>query len=257
MKSVEGFLVDLDGVLYVEQSLIPGAVETINWMRGQGLPFRFLTNTTVRSRKSLWQKLRNFGIDANLNEIFSTCVVAARWLKQKDIYKVHLLLPEVALEDFSEFENTEKSPQAVVVGDLGKDFNYENLNQAFRLIKNGAKLIGLQKNRYWETLGGLSMDVGPFVAALEYATETEAIIIGKPNRAYFQMALEDLNMPPSKVAMVGDDIYTDILGGDSVGTHTILVRTGKSQYDDLSKAEVKPDRTIKSIAELPEILTTR
>ncbi|NIS23423.1 HAD-IA family hydrolase [candidate division KSB1 bacterium] len=101
------------------------------------------------------------------------------------------------------------------------------------------------------------MDVGPFVAALEYATETEAIIIGKPNRAYFQMALEDLNMPPSKVAMVGDDIYTDILGGDSVGTHTILVRTGKSQYDDLSKAEVKPDRTIKSIAELPEILTTR
>ncbi|MFQ6112714.1 MAG: HAD-IIA family hydrolase, partial [bacterium] len=124
----------------------------------------------------------------------------------------------------------------------------------FRLIKGGAQLIGLQKNRFWHTLNGLSMDAGAFVVALEYAAETEATIIGKPNRAYFEMAVQDLGLPASNVAMIGDDIYTDILGGQAAGLRTILVKTGKYQFDDLSKVDVKPDWIIESIACLPTML---
>lgn len=253
-SKLKGFLIDLDGVLYIEEKVISGAVETVNWLRESGIPFRFLTNTTRRSSFSLAKKLKNLGIQAEPNEMFSTCVVAAHWFKQKGIQRLHLLLPKEALEDFSEFEIGDINPQAVVVGDLGKDFNFEVLNRAFRLIKGGAQLIGLQKNRFWQTLEGQTMDVGAFVAALEYAAETEAIIIGKPNRAYFEMALKELCLPASEVAMIGDDIYTDIMGGHAVGLKTILVKTGKTQFDDLNKIDIKPDWIIDSIASLPTII---
>jgi HAD superfamily hydrolase (TIGR01458 family) len=254
MKQLKGFLIDLDGVLYIEGQVIGGAAETVNWLREHGFPFRFLTNTTMRSRKSLVKKLTQMGIQTNLEEMFSTCVVAAHWLKQQGIRRLHLLLPRDAQEDFPDFEITDENPEAVVVGDLGHDFNFEVLNKAFQLIKQGAQLIGLQKNRFWQTLDGLALDVGAFVVALEYASETEATIIGKPNRAYFEMAQQDLGLPASDVAMIGDDIYTDIVGGRAAGLKTILVKTGKYQFDDLNNVDVEPDWIIESIASLPQVI---
>lgn len=257
MTSLKGFLIDLDGVLYVENELIPGAAETVNWLRQAGHPFRFLTNTTIRSRTALQEKLTGLGIETRAEEIFSTCVVAARWLKQREMQRIHFLLPEEPLKDFTEFEITDRNPDAVVVGDLGKNFNYDVLNRAFRLLKQGAQLVALQKNRFWQTLDGLAMDVGAFVAALEYAAHTEAVVIGKPNRAYFEMALNDMELPAAKVAMVGDDLCTDIKGGRETGLKTILVKTGKFQFDTLSGAEVEPDWIIDSIADLPGLLGSK
>ena len=98
------------------------------------------------------------------------------------------------------------------------------------------------------------MDAGAFVAALEYATETEAELIGKPNRAYFDMALKDIGLDPSQVAMIGDDIHTDISGAQAAGMPTILVRTGKYSFDAQKPLPVQPDWTIDSIADLPGIL---
>lgn len=254
MNNLEGFLIDLDGVLYIEGKVIAGATHTLNWLREHGFPFRFLTNTTRRSRRSLVNKLKKMGVQTDVTEMFSTCVVAARWLNQQGIQRIHLLLPKDAQEDFLDFELTDENPEAVVVGDLGRDFDFDVLNKAFRLIKQGAQLIGLQKNRFWQTLDGLAMDAGAFVVALEYAAETEATIIGKPSRAYFEMAQQDLGLPASTVAMIGDDVYTDIVGGHAAGLKTILVKTGKYQFDDLAKVEVNPDWIIESIAGLPKLL---
>ncbi len=254
MKLPQGFLVDLDGVLYIEDMVIPGAVEAMEWLREREYPLRFLTNTTMVSQLSLAQKLRGFGIRVEPAEVFSTCVVAARWLRAQGIHRVHLLLPTAAQEDFSDFQNTDDSPEAVVVGDLGRDFNYDILNHAFRLIRSGARLIALQKNRFWQRLDGVAMDVGAFVTALEYAAGQEATVIGKPNRAYFEMALEDLSLPADQVAMVGDDVHTDILGGHAAGLKTILVKTGKYALDDPGSIDCQPDWTLESIAQLPTLL---
>jgi HAD superfamily hydrolase (TIGR01458 family) len=254
VKSLQGLLVDLDGVLYIEEQLIPGAVDTMDWLRDRGYPLRFLTNTTMRSRFSLVEKLRGFGIRVEPQEMFSTCVVAAHWLKAHGVTKVHLLLPRTSQEDFGDFQITDDRPEAVVVGDLGSDFSFDVLNHAFRLIRAGARLIALQKNRFWQRQDGLAMDVGAFVAALEYATEIEATVIGKPNRAYFEMALEDLGLPASEVAMIGDDIYTDIKGGKAVGLKTILVKTGKYAFDEVEKVDCQPDWVLESIADLPALL---
>lgn len=254
MNAIKGFLIDLDGVLYIEDEVTPGAIKTINWLRDQGIPFRFITNTTIRSRESISKKINDFGFEVETNEIFSTCTVAASWLKQNDFNKIHLMVTDNAKIDFANFDLNSDNPDVVLVGDIGSQFNYENLNQAFRLVNSGAKLVALQKNRFWKTAEGLSLDVGAFVTALEYACEVEAVLIGKPNRAYFEMALADMQLPASAVAMIGDDIFTDIKGGNEAGLKTILVKTGKFQKTSLEKVDVKPDFLIESISELKSIL---
>lgn len=253
-KSIQGFLIDLDGVLYIEEQVIPGATETVNWLRQRGSRFRFLTNTTMQSQSSLAKKLTRMGIRADPGEVFNTCVVATRWLANQGISRVHLLLTEDARQDFSDFEITTERPEAVIVGDLGKDYNFAVLNEAFLSLKSGARLIALQKNRFWRTEKGLAMDAGAFVAALEYAADTQAALIGKPNRAYFETALEDMQLLPSQAAMIGDDIETDIQGARALGAKTILVRTGKYPFDREKPAEIQPDWTIESIQELPRLL---
>jgi HAD superfamily hydrolase (TIGR01458 family) len=255
VTDLTAFLIDLDGVLYVEDQMILGARETVNGLRERGYPLRFLTNTTMRSRDSLVKKLSRMGIICESKEMFSTAVVASRWLAQQGIRRVQLLVHEDAQRDFRDFEITAENPEAVVVGDLGKDFTFDILNSAFVSIRAGARFVALQKNRFWQTRTGPALDAGAYVAALEYASETEAVLVGKPNRAYFSAALEDLNLPASQVAMVGDDVHTDIVGARAVGMKTILVKTGKYHLDADKPLPVPPDWTIDSIRELPELIT--
>jgi len=167
---------------------------------------------------------------------------------------VQLLLTEDAQKDFAGFEITHRRPEVVVVGDLDSAFTFDILNSAFLAVKAGAQLVALQKGRCWLTKSGLAMDAGAFVASLEYATETEADLIGKPNRAYFEMALVDIGLDPSQVAMIGDDIYLDIIGAQAVGMPTILVRTGKYAFDVQNPMRVQSDWTIDSIADLPGLI---
>ena len=254
MKIIKGFLIDLDGVLYIEDETIPGAVETVNWLRQQGYPFRFLTNTTMRSRDSLVAKLSRIGIQADPGEMFSTAVVAAKWLADQGVSRVQLLLTADAQKDFAGFDITDRQPEVVVMGDLGEQFTFDILNSAFLAVKAGAKLVALQKGRYWQTESGLAMDAGAFVAALEYATETEAELIGKPNRAYFDVALMDIGLDPSEVAMIGDSLDADILGAQALGMPTILVRTGQYVFDAQNPWPAQPDWTIDSIADLPGLV---
>ena len=255
--SVKGFLIDLDGVLYIEEKSIPGAPDAVNWLRNRGYPFRFLTNTTIKSRGELVQKLNFLGLEAKPEEVFSTCVVAAMWLAKHEISRVQLLIPENAQVDFGGLEITDHRPDAVVVGDLGRGFSYDVLNNAFLAIRHGARLVALQKNRFWRTEKGPALDVGPWVAALEYATESEATVVGKPNPSYFETALEDLGLPASEVAMIGDDIHTDIAGAQLVGTKTILVRTGKYEFDRGKTQNIQPDWILDSIGELPQFLSKK
>ena len=254
MNTIKGFLIDLDGVLYIEDQCIPGAVETVNWLRQEGFQLRFLTNTTMVSRESLVNKLLRFNIRTEHEEMYSTAWVGARWLAEKGVSRVQLLLTEDARKDFARFQITNDQPEAVVVGDMGSAFTFDVLNNAFLSVKAGAQLIALQKNRFWQTKSGLMLDAGAFVAALEYATETEATLVGKPNRAYFDMALRDLGLSASQVAMIGDDIHTDIKGAQAVGVKTILVRTGKFRPDAQLRTDMQPDWILDSIANLPNLL---
>ena len=250
-KTVKGFLIDIDGVLYIERQAIRGAVEAIQYLQKNKVPFLLVTNTTRRSRYSLLNNLQRLGFKIDIAQILSAPYAAAQWLKDNGVKSISLFSRGDTYREFKSFRITPNKPEYVVIGDIGEDLTYANLNQAFRLIMSGSKMLALQKNRFWQRNTGLAIDSGAIVAALEYATRQEALVIGKPSREFFLQGLKILNLPPEHVAMVGDDMEADILGAAGAGLYTIAVQTGKfSSYAREADSEL-PHQVLASIAELP------
>lgn len=175
-----GYLLDLDGTLYVGEQALPGAVEAVAALTEHGIPHRFLTNSTRFPRSGLTRRLGRMGFIVDEEEVFTASRAAASWLRDRGVQRISLLLPSASHEDFAEFAITTVRPEAVVVDDLGDGWSFELLNSAFRHLLDGALFVALQKNRYWRRDDGLALDAGPFVAALEYAAGVEAVVIGKP-----------------------------------------------------------------------------
>jgi HAD superfamily hydrolase (TIGR01458 family) len=249
--SIEGFLFDLDGTVYQEGRAIPGAVETLEFLRRRGLPFRFTTNTTRRSRAALVARLREMGIPAKPEEVLSAPAAAARGLRDRGVRRAQLLLPETTFEEFSGIEIVDRAPEVVVVGDLGEDWTFPLLNQAFRNLMDGADLLAIQRDRYWYTDGGLTLDAGPFVAALEYGSGKKATLAGKPSPFFFEAAARELGLPPDRIAVVGDDLDSDVGGARAAGMTGIAVRTGKCRPQDEERARRAADVVLDSIADVP------
>ena len=249
LSNIDGLLIDIDGVLMIGDEVIPGATETIAALRARGIPFRFMTNSTIYCRYTLAEKMRARGFPVELNELYTATYVAARYLREREANSYFpLLLPDAQLE-FTGIDVDEERPEYVVVGDMGASFTFSRLNRAFRALLNGAKLIALHKKRHWRTADGLFLDAGPFVMALEYASETNALVVGKPNAAYFQLVLDDMNLPPNRLAMIGDDIETDVKGAKLMGIQGWLVKTGRFRKEDLARG-IWPDRVLESITDL-------
>lgn len=244
----KGALIDLDGVIYNDSRVIDGAVEAVIWLENNNIPFRFITNTTMKSRETLCRKLTDFGIKTTVDKIFSAAYAAALYVRNERGAKCYPLLAQNALRDFDGLISDDEDVEYVVAGDMGEDFTYHLLNEAFRRLQSGAKLIAVQKNRFWLSDDGYKLDAGPFVALLEYAADKEAILIGKPAALFFEMALKDLNLSAQEVIMIGDDLESDIIGARNIGAGTCLVKTGKFRREDLQKSAVKPHIIMPSIA---------
>jgi HAD superfamily hydrolase (TIGR01458 family) len=251
MKRVDGLLIDLDGTIYNDSQPVPGAMDTIAWLHTLKIPFRFITNTTMKSRTTLQQKLLRMGIEVKENEIFSAAYAGSLYVRQTYSAACHLLLLDDAKKDYQGLESDSEFADYVIVGDLGDKISFDKLNKAFRCLINGADLIALQKNRFWMSDQGYTLDAGAFVALLEYAANKEAILIGKPDRAFFDLVLRDLGLKADEVVMIGDDIESDIAGAKAIGMRAALVQTGKFRTEDLARADVQPDFLLGSIGELP------
>ncbi len=253
-NKIKGILIDLDGVLYTGQQAIPGAPQALQKISSMGLRRRFITNTSTLSRKSLHRKLTKLGFDISLEEIISAPQAAIILLQQLSNPVCHLLLAEDVKQDFRGFQQSDEHADFVIIGDIGDAWSYQLMNRAFKLLIEGAELIAIHKNRFWQTEQGLQMDIGGFITALEYASNKKAALIGKPALDFFQMALSSIALPSSNVAIIGDDIDSDIAGGQAAGIAGILVKTGKYREDYLQASKTKPDYVIASIADLPALL---
>lgn len=254
LDAIEAVLIDLDGVLYVEGEPIAGAAEAVAALRERGLGLRFVTNTTARSRRTTLAKLQGLGFEVAPEELVTPAALARRRCEERGHRRVALIMDAAVKEDFEGLEEVEADPDAVIMGDLGADFGFEVLNRAFRLVFGGAELIALQKNRFWRKADGLSLDAGPFVAAIEYAAGVEAEVVGKPSAAFFELVLGSLDAGPATALMVGDDVETDIGGALEAGLAAVLVRTGKFEKDFVEGSGIEPTATLDSIADLPALL---
>lgn len=253
---MRGVLLDLDGVLYVGDRPVPGAVGAVDWLAREGVPYRYLTNTTSRPRRAIVDKLTGMGIAATADQILTPAVAAAAWLRRHHVERPALFVPHATATEFDELgplaDDAEDGAGAVVVGDLGAGWDFATLNRAFRLLMSdaGPPLIALGLTRYWRADDGLRLDAGAFVRALEYAAGRDAVVLGKPDPAFYGAAVDDLDLGAGQVVMVGDDVRADVEGAQRAGLTGVLVRTGKFSPSDLD-GDVSPDAVLDSIADLP------
>ena len=256
MKDVEGFLIDLDGVLYVGDKAIKGARESIEFLTDREYSFRFVSNTTRKCRNTIAEQLSAMGFDIPVEYIFTPPLAAVAFMKHAGKHQCYLLTTGDVYRDFEQERScdTGTTVDFVIIGDAGDKLTYDSLNTAFRHLMNGADLVALEKDRYWMTPGGLCLSAGPFVQALEFATGKTATIVGKPSKTFFELALRDMGLRADQVAMIGDDIVTDIGGARAIGMQGILVRTGKYRKDAVDNAVVKPGCVIDSLEQLRDIL---
>lgn len=264
------YLIDLDGTLYVGAEAVPGATGAVARIRAAGISFRCVTNTTSRSRALIVERLQSYGFDITAEEIFTATLAGAALAHARGHHRLAPFVPEAALEDLQEFElvggtasrsasasrvsGATVHPDVVLIGDLGERWSYGLMQEAFEYLSAGAELIALSRDRYWRRGAALALDAGPFVAGLEYATGLTATVAGKPSPAFFHAALTSLGLGDGaagrRVAMVGDDLWSDVQGAQGAGLEGWLVRTGKFREESLRESGIQPDRVLASVADI-------
>lgn len=254
LTGIRGLLIDLDGVLYVGETPVPGARETIGRLAEAGIPRRFLTNTTTRTAYAVTNKLRRLGFDVHESEIFSPITATVQYLRSLGRPSINPVVRDSVLPALAEFPIHNEGPDYVVIGDIGAAWSYPLVNTIFSQLNAGSALIAMHKNKYFQGEEGLQVDIGAFVAGLEFVSGKQAKVIGKPSRDFFELALQSLQLPASEVAMIGDDIETDVGGGKAAGMTGILVKTGKYREGYERNGTFPPDCVLDSIGHLFECI---
>jgi len=245
---IRGVLLDLSGVLYVGDQPLDGAVDALEKLRSAGLPVRFVSNSTRRSKRLILERLRRLGVEAGSDELFTPAEAACDWMAAQG-RSPHLLVHPDLEEDFADCRVDE--PEVVVVGDAGEQFTYATLNAAFRKIVAGAPFLALAANRtFRDTDGDLSLDAGAFVHGLAYASGVQPVLLGKPAKAFFEAAAASMDCDLDETIMIGDDAEADVAGALAAGVHeAILVRTGKYQSGDEYRVDPRPSRVVGGVDE--------
>ena len=287
MSGTSALLLDLDGVILLRDRLLPGAAEAIARLDAAGVPYAIATNTSLVSRATLSRELARAGLPIPPEIIVTASSAAAGHCRRRfDGEPLYVMGAPDALVEFAGLNLLDHDAAAepgsmaaaVVVGDAAGDFTPRNLQSAFTLIRGGARLLAMHKNRWWFTPEGVRMDAGGYVAALEFATERRAVVTGKPSRAFLRAGLDILTglargsrgvarsavrrrsgpLLPGNVAMVGDDLWNDLRGAQRAGMRSVFVRSGKHGDAELARYSREsggpPDADAPSIGEVVEAL---
>lgn len=226
---VKAVCLDIAGVLTDAGRLLPGAADSLRALAAAGLPWRLLTNTSRRPQAAILDELRALGLPVRADQLFAAPRVLADVVKARGLRPFLLVHPDIRAE-FAGLDD--RDPNAVVLCDAAEGLDYRALDSAFALLRQGAPLLAVGMNRYFQGRERLELDAGPFVRALEYAAGITAEVIGKPGRAMFEQACASMGAPAEAVVMIGDDVDADVIGAVEAGLSALLVRTGKYRPGD-------------------------
>jgi HAD superfamily hydrolase (TIGR01458 family) len=254
LASIKGFLIDLDGTLYVGDQLIPGAKEFVHRLREAGTPHAFVTNITSRPRSQVLARIRRKGLEIDPEQVLTAPIATKQYLDREGIGHCFFLTRPSLIEDFVGHPQTEDEADAVVVGDMGSTITFQHLNTAFRLLLDGARFVTMSRSRYFREADGMTLDAGAFVALLEHASGREALVTGKPSAEFFQSGLELLGLAADEVAMIGDDLDSDVRGAQDCGLSGMLVLSGKTSAAPPADQPSPPDMVAGSVADLLEFI---
>jgi HAD superfamily hydrolase (TIGR01458 family) len=257
-----GLLLDVEGVLVGDKRYQPvaGAVEFVYQARAAGCPLRLITNNTTDDKPAIIAKLTRAGFDFTLDELHTCTEAAVRRLRELHVQRCLVIGADALRQMFVDagFEVVDAREVAAVVVGLDTRLTYERLRLACdAIVSHHAAFLALHRNRlYTDAAGRVSPSVGPIVAAIEYATQTKPVVLGKPSPDYFQQALDDMNLPPADVLVVSDDPFSDLAGARRMGMPTAFVLSGK--YRDAGVVETIPvaERPNVTVPRIGELLTT-
>ena len=249
-----GFLLDMDGVIYRGTELIPGADRFVARLRREGIPFRFLTNNSQRTRRDVALKLCRLGLHAEADDVFTCAMATARFIAQQKPGATAFVIGENGLAAAlhqNGISVVDDEADYVVVGE-GRILNFEMIEKALRLMEQGARLIATNPDATCPTNSGTRPGCGAIVAMLEKAAGRQSFSVGKPSGVMMRMAQNELGVRSADTVMVGDTMDTDILGGVGMGYQTILVLSGHTKMEHLHRFAYRPDWVIESVDHIPE-----
>lgn len=254
---IKGILLDISGVLFNSTDngpkLIDGSLEAVRRLKASGIPVRFCTNESQLSQSKIVERLQNLGFPIESHEVFSPIPAVKMYLKEHDL-RPYIIVHDKAIDAFSDVN--QQDPNCVLLGDAGKNFSYEKLNNAFHLLLKTPMLISMGYGKFYKENDNLVLDVGPFSKALECACggDIEPVIIGKPSSRYFLTALQDMKVKPEEAIMIGDDIVSDIGASQKCGMRGIQVRTGKYRPSDEPHPHVTPSGYVDDLKEAIDVI---
>lgn len=254
LRSKNGFICDMDGVIYHGNQLLDGVKEFVDWLYRENKRFLFLTNSSERSPRELRQKLARLGLDVGEEHFYTSALATAKFLSSQapecSVYCIGEPGLMNALHDAGISMN-DVNPDYVVVGET-QNYNYQSIVKATRLVQNGAKLIGTNTDLTGPAEGGVMIPAcRALVAPIELATGKKAYFLGKPNPLMMRTGLKLLGCHSADAVMIGDRMDTDMISGIESGMDTALVLTGVSTLENIREYPYQPKYILNSVKDIP------
>ncbi|NSW52722.1 MAG: HAD-IIA family hydrolase [Anaerolineae bacterium] len=253
LNEIRCFLLDMDGTIYLDDHLLPGALEFLETLKTQGKQFLFLTNNSSKNPAQYVDKLAKLGIEVTEEEVFTSGQATAIYLEQTAPGARLYVVGTPGLEDEFRahgFTLTADDPDYAVLG-FDTTLTYDKLWKLCDLVRAGKPYIATHPDTNCPTADGFMPDIGAMIALVEASTGRRPdLIVGKPNRLIVESAAARMRVATSKIAMVGDRLYTDIALGHTAGITTVLVLSGETSRADLEGSPHQPTCIFENIGEV-------
>lgn len=249
------YLIDLDGVIYRGNELLPGAKAFVHWLEASHKKYLFLTNNSFATGAQILAKLERLGIAADNAHLLTAGQAAVQYIARRFPHGTVYVVGEKPLMQLVEAQGLivadshAQQADAIIVG-LDRDFDYEKMTHAANAVRTGALFVTINRDPVLPIAGGFIPGCGALAAAIEVSSGVSPEVVGKPEPRLLAEAMHVLGSQPAETAMIGDTLSVDILAGHNAGTHTILLLSGSSSRKDLEKSSLKPDHVYENLADM-------
>lgn len=252
LHAKQGFICDMDGVIYHGNLLLKGVVEFLAWLEANRKNYLFLTNSSERSPRELQQKLNRMGLDVSEDHFYTSALATANFLAAQCPGGSAYVIGEPGLMGAmydAGLTMNDVNPDYVVVGDTSS-YNYEKILHAIHLVLKGAKLIGTNPDLTGPIENGIAPATRALISPIELATGKQAYFIGKPNPLMMRRAQKRLGVHSEDTVIIGDRMDTDIVAGVEAQMETVLVLSGVTSRADIDKYPYRPTYVLDGVGDI-------
>ncbi len=253
LRSLKGFLCDMDGVIYHGNRLLPGVTEFVDWLYKNDKQFLFLTNASSRSPRELHQKLERMGLHVDETHFYTSALATAKFIQSQSPRCSAYVIGEPGLYNAlyeAGITINDVDPDYVIVGETN-NYNYDSICRAVSHVFNGAKLVGTNTDITGPTEDGIVPACRALCAPIELATGKSAYFVGKPNPLMMHTGLKMLGCHSAETAMIGDRMDTDIIAGIESGLDPVLVLSGVSDREEIRRFPYRPRLVLNGVGDIP------